>query len=175
MQLKLDSKLLKAINGLFFVAIALTLMINSTGWAIGLFMMLGACALGYASYLEKCDLKLAAIALLYFLFAIVFFAKDGMELNFIFIAAWAAIEGALLAIDGMKAKEEKAAFWYVPVCLGALAILFGFIQSFVEPTFSVDMFAGSIKTKIILGGLAFLFVAIGRIFPLCEQFLPKKK
>jgi len=178
MEIKLDSKLMKAVNGLLLFAIALIMMINSINWMIGLFLLIAACAQGVGAYLDKKDCKLATSACLYFLFAIVFFAKMGIAYDPFFLGLWVMIEGALLASAGFKAKEEKDALWMVPACLGAMAILFAFISCFLDPTLGAtgNLFSGGISLKVKMspvGGIALLFVALGYIFPFCKSFLKK--
>lgn len=178
MEIKLDSKLFKAVNGLLLFAIALIMMINSIGWLIGLFAMFGAFALCAAWFFDgKKDCKLATTAAIYFLFSIVFFAKEGIAFDQFFFGLWAVLEGALLVFAGLKAKEEKDNLWIVALCLGAMAILFGFIGSFLIASAELSGSFGSglsLKMKMSpVSGLAMLFVALGYIFPFCKSFLKK--
>lgn len=176
MEIKLDSKLMKAVAGLFLFAISIILMAADGGklagaawsgnihWLPGLFMMFMAFAMCGAAYLEKFDCKLVTRACLYLLFSIVMLAKKGVAADYFFLGLWAALEGVMLVFDGLKAKEAKANLWFVQVCLGALVILFGFISCFMETK--------GLKLNP-MPGIAFLFAALGMIFPVCADFLPK--
>ena len=188
MELKLDAKLMKAVNGLMLFAIAIIYMATSItklvpqlaekdastiGWLPGLFLLFGACALCAAWFFEgKKDCKMATRAALYVLFAIVIMAKKGVLGSTPLLGMWAVLEGTMLAFDGLNAKEAKANLWFVPACLGALVILFGFIACFLDPVLKGDLFNGVIKLHPMVG-VAFLFAALGNIFPVCADFLPK--
>ena len=186
MEIKLDSKLFKACFGLFLFAIAIIFMaadlfklagggdgVTNLGWLPGLFLMFGACALCAAWYLEGMkDCKLATRAGLYILFSIVIMAKKGVLGSTPLLGMWAVLEGVLLAFDGLKAKEAKANLWFVPACLGAIVILFGFIACFLDPVVKINGFEATVKLHPMLG-ISFLFAALGNIFPMCADFLPK--
>jgi len=164
MEIKLDSKLLKAVSGLFLFAISIILMAADDikiHWLIGLFLMFGAFANCGAWFLDgKKDFATAVKAGFYFLFAIVFFAKaEALAFGYYFFVLWAMIEAGLVCLDGCKKYEEKANFWFVYAGLAALAILLAFI--------------GSFAIEGVLIGLALMFVALAQVFPVCEQFLPK--
>lgn len=164
MEIKLDSKLLKAVSGLFLFAISIILMAAKDvdiHWLIGLFLMFGAFATCGAWFLDdKKDFAAAVKAGFYFLFAIVFFAKaEAMIMGYYFFILWAMIEAGLVCLDGCKKYEEKANFWFVYAGLAALAILLAFI--------------GCFAIEGVLVGLALMFVALAQVFPVCEQFLPK--
>lgn len=186
MEIKLDSKLFKACFGLFMFAIAIIFMAadylklagvdpraSFLGWLPGLFLMFGAFALCAAWFFEgKKDCKMATRAALYVLFAIVIMAKKGVLGSTPLLGMWAVLEGVMLAFDGLNAKEAKANLWFVPACLGAIVILFGFIACFLDPVVKGDFFNGVIKLHPMVG-VAFLFAALGNIFPVCADFLPK--
>lgn len=164
MDIKLDSKLMKACSGLFLFAISIIMMAlkdPSLHWLIGLFLMFGACATCYAWLLDnKKDFAVALKAGFYLLFAIVFFAKvEALIVGYYFFILWTMIEAGLLCMDGCKKYEEKASFWFVYAGFAALAILLAFVGCF-----AIDG---------ILVGLALMFVSLGQVFPVCEQFLPK--
>ena len=175
MEIKLDSKLMKAVAGLFLFAISIILMAagadklaGNLSFLPGLFMMFMAFAMCGAAYLEKFDCKLVTRAALYLIFSIVMLAKKGPATDYFFLGLWAALEGVMLVFDGLKAKEAKANLWFVQACLGALVILFGFIACFL--THKVSGFSVKLNPMI---GIAFLFAALGMIFPVCADFLPK--
>lgn len=164
MEIKLDSKLLLAINGMFLLAIGIMLMTVGDlhlHWLFGLFMMFSSCAICGAWFLDgKKDFSLVVKAGFYFLFAIVFFAKmEALILGYYFFILWAMIEAGLSALESRKLFEEKANLWFIIPGLAALAILMAFIACFV--------------TNEILLGLAFLFVALAQVFPAILPFLPK--
>jgi len=169
---------MKAISGLMLFAIALIIMINSIHWLVGLFLMLAAAAQGFGAYLDKKDCKQATVACLYFLFAIVFFVKEGIASDMFFFGLWGMLEGILLAFFGWKLKQENANLWFVPACLGCLAVLLAFISCFLEPSvinLTGNFYTGlSVNLKVSpVAGIAFIFVALGQIFPMCAGCLPK--
>lgn len=186
MEIKLDSKLFKACFGLFMFAIAIIFMAadymklagvdpraSFLGWLPGLFLLFGACALCAAWFFEgKKDCKMATRAALYVLFAIVIMAKKGVLGSTPLLGMWAVLEGTMLAFDGLNAKEAKANLWFVPACLGAIVILFGFIACFLDPVVKINGFEATVKLHPMLG-ISFLFAALGNIFPMCADFLPK--
>lgn len=198
MEIKINSKAMKAFNGLMLAAIAIILMACSYSklvdvrWLIGLFMMLGACALGFGWYAdEKKDGKLAVRACFYFLFAIVFFTKKYIVFEGYFFALWAMLEGVLLFADGLKAKEEGNNSWALIAGIGALALILGFVATFVvksagqivEEAFMTELqnafsYRGGAeeipepKMSIVVG-LSFLAVAVGNILPVLGQITPK--
>jgi hypothetical protein len=187
MEIKLDSKLFKAVFGLFMFAIAIIFMaadyvklagggegVANLGWLPGLFLMFGAFAICAAWYFEGMkDSKMATRAALYILFAIVIMAKKTVAANAQFLGLWATLEGVLLVFDGFKAKEAKANLWFVSACIGALVVLFGFIACFLDPL-TKDLGFFEVVSKLNpMVGIAFLFAALGNIFPMCADFLPK--
>lgn len=164
MEIKLDSKLMKACSGLFLFAISIILMAANDikiHWLIGLFMMFGAFANCGAWYLDgKKDFAAVVKACFYLMFAIVFFAKvEALILGYYFFVLWAMIEAGLVCQDGCKKYEEKDNFWFVYVGLAVLSILLAFISCFV--------------LEGILIGMAMLFVSLAQVFPMCADFLPK--
>ena len=196
MEIKLDSKLFKAVNGLFLFAISLILMaanvdkLGDIHWLIGLFLMFGACSLCAAWYFDgKKDMPLALRACFYLLFAIIFFAKKEIVMDAHFFLLWGMVEAALIVYAGLQAKDAKDNYWFVAAGFGALAILLAFIGCFVAKTgvelvenAVVDAFASaftgrggepSIPHLSPMVGLPLMIVALANIFPLCAQFLPK--
>lgn len=179
MEIKLDSKLMKTLNGVILLIISIVLMamkvdkLGDNHWLPGLFLLFGACALGAAWYLDgKKDKQSAAIACIYAFFAIVLFANKYVVLSVHLFALWAMIEGALAASASLKLKEENANLWFAPACLGALAFLLGFVACFaMGEDFWKHLLFGD--AKLILVGIAMLFAALGHICPFCLQFMPK--
>ena len=181
MEVKLNSKLLQAANGLMLFAIDIILMAceiskltDDFHWLPALFLLFGAAALCGVWFMDQKNLKPATIACFYVLFAIVMFANKTVMVQPIVFAVWAMIEGGLVVANGLKLKEENFELWFVPACLGALAVLLGLIACFVmnENFYAKMLFGGA---KMILVGLSFLFVALAQIAPFCLDFLPKKK
>ena len=195
MELKLDAKLMKAVNGLMLFAISLILMaaniekLGDIHWLIGLFLMFGACSLCTAWFYDgKKDMALALRACFYFLFAIVFFAKKEIVMDAHFFLLWGMIEAALVVYAGLQEKEAKGSYWYVNAGFGALALFLAFIGCFVAKNGAeiladaiqnafASAFSGggdsSIPHLSLLVGLPLMIVALANIFPFCENFLPK--
>ena len=200
MELKLDAKLMKAVNGLMLFAIAIIYMATDLmkmvpsegegseyiGWLPGLFLIFGACALCYGWFIDgKKDCVLATRACFYVLLAIVFFANKNVASNSLFILMWGMMEGALLLVDGLKGKEANANLWQVVAGSGALVILLAFIAMMViNETYyqkkMTEMIAAAMRSgkepgtiKMAFEGVVLLFVALGNIFPACANFLPK--
>ena len=186
MEIKLDSKLFKAVFGLFMFANAIIFMaadyyklagggegVANLGWLPGMFLLFGALALCAAWYFEGMkDCKLATRAALYILFAIVIMAKKHVAVDAPLLGMWAVLEGVLLVFDGFKAKEAKANLWFVGACIGAIVVLFGFIACFMDPVVKIKGWEEVAKVHPMVG-IAFLFAALGNIFPMCADFLPK--
>lgn len=187
MEIKLDSKLFKACFGLFLFAIAIIFMaadlfklagggdgVTNLGWLPGLFLMFGAFALCAAWYFEGMkDCKLATRAALYILLAIVIMGKKTVAINTQLLGMWAVLEGVMLIFDGLKAKDAKANLWFVSACVGAIVVLFGFIACFMDPVTKKMLYVEVISKLHPMVGIAFLFAALGNIFPMCADFLPK--
>lgn len=196
MEVKLNSKLLQAANGLMLFAIAIILMacdIDKLGklhWLLGLFLLLGGGALCGAWFMEgRKNLTSAAVAGLYGLFGMVFLAKSGIAMEPYFFILWIMIEGTFIALAGLKQREENADLWYVQAGLGALILLLGFITCFVAKSsieLFVETFAGAFGSAFgggkaagpkmsFLIGFDMILVALGQFVPFCMDFLPKKK
>ena len=168
MAFKLSSNLFKGVNGLFLFAISMMLMIDSIHWLIGLFLFFGAGALCVGAWFDNKNIKLAAIACLYFLFSIVFFVEQGIACNPYFIGLWVMLEGLALAFAGLKMKEDKAKLWFIVPAIGATAIMLAFIGCFL----GVDWTWGGNVTMIV-PGLAMLFASLGNQYLCATEFLPK--
>ena len=197
MELKLDAKLMKAVNGLMLFAIAIIYMATSItklvpqlaekdastiGWLPGLFLLFGACALCYGWFIDgKKDCVLATRAGFYALLAIIFFANKAVASDTGVLMIWAMMEGALLLFDGFKAKEAKANLWEAVACFGALVIVLAFIALLViNETYYVNKMIDAAKAgkeidtiKMTFEGVVLLFVALGNLFPMCADYLPK--
>lgn len=169
MEIKLNSKLLQAANGLMLFAIAIILMacdimkLYDLNWLVGLFLLFGAAALGFGWFLDKKDCRLATVACFYALFAIIFFANHASVAP-LFLAALAMVDAGVVIADSFKLKEENANLWFLPACLAALVVVLGFISCLVYK----ELFF-----KETLVGVAFLFLALAHIAPFCLGFLPK--
>lgn len=168
MKIELNSKLLQAVNGLFLFAIAIVFMacpldilIIKLSWLPGLFVLFGALALFGASYLDKMDAKLATKAVLYFLYAILFFAVEGLGVNFYLISLWAMLEAAILIQNALVMKKNAEKNWILPLAVGALIALLAYITYFVG------------ISAFVVTGVTFIFVALGQMLPLVNDYLPK--
>jgi hypothetical protein len=168
MKIELNSKLLQAINGLFLFAIAIVYMACHPGilivklsWLPGLFLLFGALTLAGASYLDKMDAKLATKAVLYFLYAILFFAVKGLSVDVFLIGLWAMIEAAILIQNALVMKKNAEKNWILPLAVGALIALLAYISYFVG------------MSIFVMIGVTFIFVALGQMLPLVYGYLPK--
>lgn len=197
MELKLDAKLMKAVNGLMLFAIAIIYMATSITkwvpvfaekdasmlcWLPGLFLLFGAAALCYGWFIDgKKDCVLATRAGFYVMLAIAFFANKAVASDSLFLMMWAMMEGALLLLDGFKAKEAKANLWEALAGTGLLVIVLAFIAMLViNETYYMNKIIDAAKAdkepdtvKMTFEGVVFLFVALGNIFPMCADYLPK--
>lgn len=168
MKIELNSKLLQAVNGLFLFAIAIIFMAcrpealwYKLSWLPGLFLLFGALTLAGASYLDKMDAKLATKAVFYFLYAILFFAVKELCLNFYLISLWAMIEAAILIQNALVMKKNAEKNWILPLAVGALIALLAYITNFVG------------KSAFVMTGVTFIFVVLGQMLPLINDYLPK--
>ena len=168
MKIELNSKLLQAVNGLFLFAIAIVFMACNPGilvvklsWLPGLFLLFGALSLFGASYLDKMDTKLATKAVLYFLYAILLFAVKGLSVDVFLMGLWAMIEAAILIQNALVMKKNAEKNWILPLAVGALIALLAYISYFVG------------MSIFVMIGITFIFVALGQMFPLVNDYLPK--
>ena len=168
MKIELNSKLLQAVNGLFLFAIAIIFMACNPGilvvklsWLPGLFLLFGALSLVGASYLDKMDAKLATKAVLYFLYAILFFAVKGLSVDVFLFGLWAILEAAILIQNALVMKKNAEKNWILPLAVGALIALLAFISYFVG------------MSIFVMIGVTFIFVALGQMLPLINDCLPK--
>ena len=164
MEIKLDSKLLKAVYGVMvFITSICLLAVNDPRqiWIVGLFMLFGAFALCGAWFLDgRKDLNLLMKSCFVLLFAVVFMSSlEAFIAGILLFLFWGMLEAAMMLNRKLEAIKAQEGYWFVYAGMICLTLLLGVIACFAR------------VSELLV--LPLLFASLTMIFEYCEQFLPK--
>ena len=164
MEIKLDSKLMKAVYGLMvFVSAICLLAIKDPRqyWLVGMFMLFGAiahCGAWYLDGMKNINMLIKTCFLL--VFSIVFISSlEAFVFSYLLFVFWGMLEAAMMLSQKFEAIKAQEGYWFVYAGMILVTLIMGFVGCFV--------------ISDVMIALPLMFAALTLIFEYCEQFMPK--